>query len=277
MTKLGQHFLISKAVAVKMVEAAEVGLKDVVLEIGPGKGILTEELLKKAGKVIAVEKDAELVKFLKEKFTLADYPAANRLKIIRADALKFNPKSQLGGGTAKYKIVANIPYYITSRFLRIFLESDCRPSAMTLMVQKEVAQRIVAKPPKMNLLAVSVQVFGQPKIVFKVSRKYFSPAPKVDSAVIAITDISGDFFTPLEVGRGLRPRLLTGFIKNDIAEKNFFRLVKAGFHHKRKTLKNNLKISGIECLTKCAIAEKARAENLTLENWACLIKFLKNN
>ncbi|MBI2628284.1 MAG: ribosomal RNA small subunit methyltransferase A [Candidatus Niyogibacteria bacterium] len=257
--KLGQHFLKSESLARKIAETAAIAADDIVLEIGPGKGILTAELIKRAKKVIAVEKDIELVKFLKEKFTLAGDPAASRLKIIHADALKFNFKTQLGGRASKYKIVANIPYYITSRFLRIFLESDCRPSAMTLMLQKEVAQRIIAQPPKMNLLAVSVQVFSQPKIAFKVSKKYFSPAPKVDSAVIAIANISRDFF-----------------IKNNIAEKDFFTLVKAGFSHKRKLLINNLGIQlpnkekRRKIFKKCGIPEKARAENLTLENWACL-------
>ena len=272
--KLGQHFLKSESLAQKIAETAAIAPNDVVLEIGPGKGILTAELIKRAKKVIAAEKDVELVKFLKEKFVLADYPATDRLKIIHADALKFNPKFQLGGLASKYKIAANIPYYITSRFLRIFLESDCQPSAMTLMVQKEVAQRIVAQPPKMNLLAISVQVFSQPKIAFKVSRKYFSPAPKVDSAVIAVANISRDFF-----------------IKNDIKEKRFFALVKAGFSHKRKLLINNLKnlfldkdrekektwrlsLQVEKIFKKCVVPEKARAENLTLENWVCLCQAL---
>ncbi|MEK7122073.1 MAG: 16S rRNA (adenine(1518)-N(6)/adenine(1519)-N(6))-dimethyltransferase RsmA, partial [Patescibacteria group bacterium] len=255
MTKSGQHFLKSESIARKIVETAALAPNDVVLEIGPGKGILTVELLKRAKKVIAVEKDAKLAIFLKNKFG----SSTSKLEIIQGDILKIDPKTyNLKDKT--YKIVANLPYYITSRFLRRFLESDCQPAAMTLMIQKEVAQRITlnvgARPPKTNLLAISVQVFGQPKIAFKVSKNYFSPAPKVDSAVIAITNISRDFFT-----------------KNNIEEKKFFALVKAGFTHKRKLLINNLETQSPskekwqETFKKCGIPEKSRAENLSLQDW----------
>lgn len=260
MTKLGQHFLKSEIIAGKIVETAELAPDDLVLEIGPGKGVLTAELLKRAKKVIAVEKDASLVEFLKKKFSSQLEDPASKLEIIQGDALKFNPE-RYSLSVNRYKIVANLPYYITSRFLRRFLESDFRPAAMTLMIQKEVAQRIVSRPPKMNLLAISVQVFGRPKIAFKVSRGYFSPAPKVDSAVIAITGISRDFF-----------------IKNNIEEKSFFSLVKTGFAHKRKLLINNLgaelpsKEKWREIFKKYGIPEKARPENLSLQNWVCLLK-----
>ncbi|MEK7596364.1 MAG: 16S rRNA (adenine(1518)-N(6)/adenine(1519)-N(6))-dimethyltransferase RsmA [Patescibacteria group bacterium] len=272
MTKLGQHFLKSESIARKIVETAGLAPDDLVLEIGPGKGILTVELLKRAKKVVAVEKDGYLVEFLKKKFS--SERRASKLKIIHGDALKLNPEKLMEPKTNKadYKIVANLPYYITSRFLRLFLTSKYPPKEMTLMVQKEVAQRIVSRPPKTNLLALSVQIFGRPKIAFKVSKQYFSPAPKVDSAVIAITDISRDFF-----------------IKNNIEEKEFFTLVKAGFSQKRKFLINNLanpisetyvKYIGLtygkkewrETFKKCGIPEKSRPENLSLENWVCLYK-----
>lgn len=262
--KLGQHFLKSESIARKIVETAALTPNDIVLEVGPGKGILTAELLKRAKKVVAVEKDARLVEFLKKKFFSQLGDQTSKLEIIHEDVLGFFQSPSQGRTLGIYKIVANLPYYITSRFLRLFLESDFRPAEMTLMIQKEVAQRIASQPPKTNLLAISVQVFGQPKIAFKVSRKYFSPAPKVDSAVITIADISRDFF-----------------IKNNIEEKEFFALIKAGFSHKRKLLVNNLgaesssKEKWREIFKKCGIPEKARAENLSLQNWVCLIKHLK--
>ena len=156
----------------------------------------------------------------------------------------------------RYKIIANIPYYITSRFLRTFLESDCQPSLMVLMVQKEVAERIVAKGKLArrrggeSLLSISVKTYGRPEIIRKVPAGYFSPAPKVDSAVIKISGISKNFF-------------------QDIGEKKFFETVKKGFSQKRKMLINNLKAKKDD-FTACNIDEKARAENLSLEQWKCL-------
>ena len=240
---LGQNFLKSEKIAEEIVSAGEVGSDDIVLEVGPGKGILTEKLLEKAKKVIAVEKDEQLAEFLKDKFK--NNP---KLEIIRGDILKFSPMSRRDLDIGRYKIIANIPYYITSRFLRTFLESDCQPSLMVLMVQKEVAERIVGK--KESILSISVKAYGRPEIIRNVQAGYFSPAPKVDSAVIKISGISKNFF-------------------QDISGKKFFETVKKGFSQKRKMLINNLKAKKDD-FTACNIDEKARAENLSLEQWKCL-------
>ncbi|MEK9209502.1 MAG: 16S rRNA (adenine(1518)-N(6)/adenine(1519)-N(6))-dimethyltransferase RsmA [Patescibacteria group bacterium] len=254
MRKLGQHFLkpgrTGSNIINKMLKAAELSKNDLVLEVGPGKGILTKVLLEKSGRVIAVEKDKRLAEYLKEKFK-----DDKNLEIIEGDILKI--QSRLGGTKLKnYKIVANIPYYLTSRFLRTFLQdAKTRPEKMVLMVQKEVGERILAKPPHMNLLAISVQIYGRPKIIAQVSKKHFSPQPKVDSAIILIDNISKNI---------------------NIERLNFWKIVKTGFSHKRKLLVNNLKSLNFKSpakkgvFEKCGIKEKARAENLSLENWRCL-------
>ena len=258
-TVLGQNFLRNKKIAEKIVEAAKVDKNDIVLEVGPGKGVLTEILLQKAKKVIAVEKDKELVRYLKDRFV-----HYKNLSVINADILKFSIfnfqfSNKFKIQNSKFKIVANIPYYITSHFLRKFLQSDFQPSLMALMVQKEVAERIVARDGKESLLSISVKSYGQPKIIAKVSAKNFSPEPKVDSAILLIDNISKNFFSA-EGGSASGGK---------INEQKFFQLLRLGFSHKRKLLKNNLKISP-EILQKCKIPALSRAENLSLENWKCL-------
>ncbi|MCX6731485.1 MAG: 16S rRNA (adenine(1518)-N(6)/adenine(1519)-N(6))-dimethyltransferase RsmA, partial [Candidatus Parcubacteria bacterium] len=184
---LGQNFLTSQKIIDEIIKAADIKPNDIILEVGPGKGILTEALLKTGAKIIAVEKDKRFVDFLREKFS-----GVKNLKIIHNDILKSqisNLKSQ------KYKIVANIPYYITSRFLRNFLQSDFQPVLMVLMVQKEVAKRIISG--KESILSISVKVYGQPKIIKIVPARYFHPKPKVDSAILLIDNISKDFFRNL--------------------------------------------------------------------------------
>lgn len=254
----GQNFLNSRNIVNDIIRAADLRPDDVVLEVGPGKGILTEALLEAVprGKVIAVEKDKRLVEFLKEKFS-----GAKNLKIISGDILKFN-FTRYSLRVTRYAIVANIPYYITSHFLRKFLESDYSPSRMVLMLQKEVAERIATRSTslrasKESILSISVKAYGEPKIIKKVPARYFFPAPKVDSAILLIDNIS-----PFDYAQD---------------EKKFFEIVKQGFSQKRKMLKNNLaKMLNTECsttttiLTKCGVKEKARAENLTPENWRCL-------
>jgi len=268
---LGQNFLNSKKIIADIIKAADLQPDDVVLEVGPGKGILTEALLEVVpkGRVIAVEKDAWLVEFLRGKF-----PGAKNLEIIHDDILKFNfPRYALH--VPRYTIVANIPYYITSHFLRKFLESDYQPSKMVLMLQKEVAERITAKDKKESILSISVKAYGKPKIIKKVLARYFSPAPKVDSAILLIDNISKKLFKEMAAEKFVS--LKTG-IKGNLTETKFlgpiearfFSLIKQGFSQKRKMLKNNLKLLDIECLTKCGVAENARAENLTMENWRCL-------
>jgi 16S rRNA (adenine1518-N6/adenine1519-N6)-dimethyltransferase len=257
---LGQNFLTSKKIIEEIIKTADIEPNDVVLEVGPGKGILTEALVKKVhpvrngisngtGKVIAVEKDKRMVEFLQEKFK-----NNKNLKIIHGDILKI---TRYPLPVTRYKIVANIPYYITSRFLRIFLQTDFQPYLMVLMIQKEVAERIIAKNSKESILSISVKVYGRPKIIKIVPAKYFHPKPKVDSTVLLIDNISKKFFA-------------------NISEKKFFELVKKGFSSKRKFLKNNLGLSNTECLIRCGIPKKARAEDLFPENWKCLFNYLKN-
>ncbi len=208
---MGQNFLIHAPTLNKIIETANLGKEDTVLEIGPGMGILTEALAKKAKKVIAIEKDAVMIKILKE--TLEGY---DNVEIVRADALKTTNYSL---PTTNYKVVANIPYYLTSPIIRKFLESKIQPEEMVLMVQKEVAQRICAAPPHMSILAVSVQFYATAKIVANVPKGCFWPAPNVDSAIIKITPNHRAPLVPVD---------------------DFFTVVKAGFLHPRKQLANNL-------------------------------------
>lgn len=251
----GQNFLKSPAVAERMVEAAEISAADLVLEVGPGKGTLTEKLLPRARQVFAVEKDERLVFYLSLKFK--EEFKQNKLVIIGVDILKFDPATaglQAGG----YKIVANIPYYITGEFLRHFLSEVVSPSRMVLMVQKEVADRILAYDNKESILSISIKAYGEPKYLETVGAELFTPKPKVDSAVLMIDKISKDFFA-------------------DVSEKRFFGVVKRGFAHKRKLLTNNLEIvtaAGKKVLADCGVAPNARAENLTLRQWKHLAKNL---
>jgi len=254
--RLGQNFLTSKSIVSLIVRSAEVGIMDTVLEIGPGKGILTEELLKYADKVIAVEKDNELIDFLKDKFKKEI--ANKKLELIYGDALEFDPNLYITKGS--YKIVANIPYYITSRLLKTFLELRTQPEKIVLLIQKEVADRITAKEHKgqrkESILSISVKAYGTPKLIKKIPAMFFNPKPKVDSAVILINGISKKNFLGRE--------------KTD--EKKFFELVKKGFSSKRKLLKNNLGLKDTGCLSKCKIPINSRAENLSTEDWFCLLK-----
>jgi 16S rRNA (adenine1518-N6/adenine1519-N6)-dimethyltransferase len=295
-TKLGQNFLINKDIVKRIIQSADLTMDDFVLEIGPGKGILTEELAKFTGKVIAIEIDGKLVEFLRDKFK-----NQKNVKIINQDILKLDIKSILChsergakiisrrseackgreaksnnfwkldpssagwriGMTHKYKVVANLPYYITSPVIRKFLEAEAPPSEMILMVQKEVAERITAIPGKMSILAVSVQYYAKPEILFYVEKENFEPVPKIDSAVIKITPhppryVSGH---PLPEGEG------------DI-NKKFFRVVRAGFCAKRKTLANNLANSFHldkkiveEKLKAAGVSPTARAQELSIEDW----------
>ncbi|MEW5907742.1 MAG: 16S rRNA (adenine(1518)-N(6)/adenine(1519)-N(6))-dimethyltransferase RsmA [Patescibacteria group bacterium] len=248
---LGQHFLKSKKIIKNIIKAAELKEEDAVLEIGPGRGILTEELIKHSGKVIAIEKDKRLAEYLRTKFS--DSIKMSQLKVIHGDILKI--KNQFRQVGTKFKIVANIPYYLTSKLFRQFLQSDFQPSKIVFMVQREVAERIVARGGKESILSISIKVYGKPKIICNVPAKYFSPKPRVHSAILLIDNISKNFF-------------------RDINEKNFFNLVKKGFSSKRKLLKNNL-MSDTRYLRECKISERARAENLSPKDWKCLLKTLK--
>ena len=239
--------MTNKGIIKKIVEAADIGPSDAVLEIGPGTGALTEEIAKRAGKLIAVEKDKRLVEVLKERFK--DF---KNVEIIEGDALKF----EFQNPDFEYKVVANIPYYITSYIIRKFLEAQNKPKEMVLMVQKEVAKRICAKPPDMNLLAVSVQFYGTGKILFNVSKNNFYPVPKVDSSLIKITPET------------------TGLNNNSDFVKTFFKIVKAGFSSPRKQILNNFcrglktsKKSASLWLEKNGISPQRRAQTLSMEEW----------
>jgi len=243
--RLGQNFLVDELTLNKIVETADLSSNDTVLEIGSGLGILTLELAKRVNRVIAVEKDRKLYYILRE--ILKDQNI-NNVETINGDILKISNLAYRQAGqiqNSNYKIVANLPYYITSPVIRKFLENppaDRKPELMVLMVQKEVAQRICAEPPKMSLLSIAVQFYAEPKIISYVSKKYFYPQPKVDSAIIKII--------PKEI-----PKIDT---------EKFFGLIKRGFSAKRKMLKNNL--SGFD-FEKIGLNPKIRAENLTIDNW----------
>ncbi len=254
---LGQNFLKSPAVVRTIVQTADIADSDTVLEIGPGKGVLTQELLNTGSKVLAIEKDTDLIPILREKF--AKQLKTQQLTLINGDisdkqTLNQNLSMCLSADT--YKIVANIPYNITGEILRTFLEITKQPTSMTLLVQKEVAQRIVAQNNKESILSISVKAYGEPKYIQKVPAMLFKPTPRVDSAIIHISNISKNLF-----------------IENNIAEKDFFKILKQGFSQKRKMLINNLNIAQ-DTLNKLDINPNARAETLTLKQWTKLTQEL---
>ena len=252
---LGQNFLINRVVLKKIIKASELKPSDIILEIGPGTGVLTQELAKHSKKVIAVEKDRKMVRILKE--ILKDY---KNVEIIQGDVLKINPLGSPLADVQKnykiknYKVIANLPYYITSPVIRKFLENKNPPELMVLMTQKEVAQRICTKPPKMNLLAVSVQFYGKPKIISYVSKQSFWPQPEVDSAIIKIVP--------------------SGELKKKTGSRLFFKIVKAGFSQPRKQIINNFKKvlklkkqSLGQWLGAFGIKPNQRAETLKMKDW----------
>lgn len=236
---LGQNFLINQGVLEKIVAAAELTSDDVVLEIGPGTGNLTKLLSEKADRVIAIEKDNRLIDDLAQKFktTNVEIVEADVLKLLRSDL------DRLLQGPTLYKIVGNIPYYITSHLLKIIFEEWPRPELIVLTVQKEVAQRIVAKPPNMNLLALSVQLYAEPKIISYVSKGSFRPMPKVDSAIIKLI-----------------PKKDTHHPKIESALK----LARKAFAGKRKQLQNTLSEINFESLR---IDPRSRPEELGVSDW----------
>jgi 16S rRNA (adenine1518-N6/adenine1519-N6)-dimethyltransferase len=248
---LGQHFLRSSKALSDILDASDPNAHDLILEIGPGEGVLTEKLLVFAAKVVAVEKDDGLYELLKEKF--AEEIRKGKLDLIHGDILEFNPQSLEFYEGFSYKIVANIPYNITGAIIRKFLSADFQPEIMVLLVQKEVAERIVTKDGKESILSIAVKAYGKPQYVSTVKAGSFAPAPKVDSAIIAIEGISKEFFK--------------GF-----PEKFFFELIHAGFGSKRKKVSSNLaKIYGKERVERnfqeLSLDENARAEDLNIETW----------
>ncbi|MDO8593386.1 MAG: 16S rRNA (adenine(1518)-N(6)/adenine(1519)-N(6))-dimethyltransferase RsmA [bacterium] len=251
---LGQNFLMHARIAERIALSAKLTPDAVVLEIGPGTGMLTRELLKLAGKVVAVEADEELFEKLKTDF--ANEIANGHLELIHGDIrnwdfeMYLNSRYSVKDGTCNYQIVANIPYYLTGEIFRMFLETDNQPSSMTLLVQKEVADRIVARDGKESILSLSVKAYGTPKREFTVPCGAFKPVPKVDSAVLTIRGISRKHF------------------KSRGKEQLFFSLIRAGFAHKRKFVRKNLSAARLPAGN---LPEKARAEDVPLSGWLDLI------
>lgn len=253
----GQNFLIDRSVLMEIVAAADIHVDDQILEVGAGTGVLTRELAKHAQRVVAVEMERDMLALLAE--TTGQYENVER---IARNLLFLDPLDVFG--TAPYKLVANLPYYITAPTFRHFLESANPPRAIVVMVQEEVAQRIVAGPGDLSLLAVSIQFYGRPRIVAQVPARAFYPAPKVGSAILRIDVYEQPPLTAQE-------------------RNGFFRLVQAGFSEKRKQLHNSL-THGLHrkneevraLLTTANIATSRRAETLSIEEWLQLWQTIQN-
>jgi len=252
---LGQHFLVDDRVLKRIVSAAKLAANDTVVEVGPGLGILTKELARRAGRVIAIELDPKLASALEQALA-----SIANVTIVNADVLESDPgvliRKATGDVGARYKVVANLPYYIATAVVRHFLEAGLKPQLVVITVQKEVAQVMVAQPGKMSLMSVSVQFYGKPSIVDYVPARSFYPAPKVDSAIVRIELYD-------------RPAVEV----EDVAQ--FFEVVRGGFAAPRKQLHNSLaqglKISSAEAaalLERAGISQERRAQTLTLEEWA---------
>ncbi|MFC2006950.1 16S rRNA (adenine(1518)-N(6)/adenine(1519)-N(6))-dimethyltransferase RsmA [Chloroflexota bacterium] len=267
---LGQHFLVDRAVVGRIVSASRLTLTDVVIEVGPGLGVLTRELVRRAGWVVAIELDDRLAVILKE--TMVGF---NNLTIVNEDILRIEPKVLLEelreqfppeiGNPFNYKVVANLPYYITSPVMRHFLEAQAKPQTMVVMVQKEVAREITAKPGRLSLMGVSVQLYGEPAIVHHISPRSFFPMPEVDSSVLMVEVYDHPAVTPED-------------------RDGFFRLVRAGFSSPRKQIANSLS-QGLELpkaevstlLEKVGVLSQRRAETLTLDEWLHLWRVYANS
>lgn len=242
---LGQHWLHDRDVLKSIADEAELTSGDTVLEIGPGLGALTSELLRRSGEVVAVEVDPDLARKLPGQFP------GKKLRVVPGDILSFDLSSLPHG----YKVVANIPYYITSRIVRLLMTANNKPSIAVLLVQKEVAKRLAAGPGSMSLLAVSAQVYGEVSLGVTVPSKAFTPPPKVDSQVVILKT---------------RPEPL---LPADL-EKEFFRVVRAGFSEKRKKLRSSLaggldvsKEAAARLLTQAGMSPDERAEDASIEDW----------
>ena len=262
---LGQNFLVNQAALKKIVAAAELTPDDIVLEVGAGLGTLTERLARHAGHVVAVELDQRLLPVLQS--VLADF---DNITLIQGDVLALDPAALISAASIQhpasniqYKVVANLPYYITSAVLRHLLEANLKPQRMAITVQREVAERIVAKPGQMSLLAVSVQFYGRPRLLFRIKPGSFYPSPEVESAVVGI-DLHATPPVPVEDTTA------------------FFRVVRAGFAQRRKQLRNSL-AAGLRQspdevatkLRKVGVDPRRRAQTLSLEEWAkvaCMLR-----
>jgi 16S rRNA (adenine1518-N6/adenine1519-N6)-dimethyltransferase len=260
----GQNFLISREALEEIVKVADLQPEDLVVEIGPGVGVLTRELAARVKKVLAVELDRPLIKVLKQ--TLRDF---NNVEILEGDILHIKNqelaerlKNQKIGDSQGYKVVANLPYNLTGRVIKKFLSYDPKPQAMTLLLQKEVVERILAKPGGMSLLAVSAQLYSRPESGGIITRENFYPEPEVDSAIVNFKNINTDFLR-----------------QNGLDEKKFWQIVRIGFASRRKQLQNNL-AGGLKkdkeevknILIKAKFDLKCRAEDLAVKDWLKLTK-----
>lgn len=237
---LGQNFLVNPHIVERIIKAADLHGDELVYEVGPGFGVLTQALLRAARKVVSIEKDTRLIDGLKEKFS-----AAKNFELIHADALTVPPPYE------PYQLIANIPYSITSPLLDHFIREQPShlPKKAVLLVQKEVAEKICAKPPRMNVLALHVQTFGTPKIIAKVSRNNFRPIPKVDSAILHIA-----------FGQKIPEKLPA-----------YFDIIHRGFSKRRKMLRAFFDASKLQ---QCGIDPTRRAETLSVQEWERLSVFL---
>lgn len=247
---LGQHWLKDPEILADIAEAAELTGDDVVLEIGPGLGTLTSRLLARANSVIAVEFDADLARKLPGQFP------GKKLTVVNQDILQFD----LNQLPKNYKVVANVPYYITSKIVEKLMTAENKPSIAVLLVQKEVAERIATEAGNMSILSASVHIFAEAKLDIEVPRQFFTPPPKVDSQVVVLRTRNNPLITPED-------------------QKDFFRIVKAGFSAKRKKLRSSLsgglgidKSMAEELLKNAGIPPDARAEDLAIEDWKRLLK-----
>ncbi len=252
---LGQNFLFDENILAQIVGWASLTREDQVLEIGPGLGSLTRQLAKHAERVVAVELDGRFLPILQRE--LANF---ENVELLHGDILKQDPSALF---PSFYKVVANVPYYITGAILRYFLGSARKPSLLVLTMQKEVAERITAVPPNMSLLALSVQYYGQTQLLRSIKAGAFWPRPTVDSSVVRI-DLSTEQGAPFDL----------------MAEQKFFRIVRVGFSQKRKQLQNNLRQLGLsradvsELLAGVGIDGRRRAETLDLDEWRALAEAL---
>ena len=248
--ELGQHWLKDRDILAAIADDAELMPEDTVLEIGPGLGTLTSELLRRAGRVVAVEFDPDLARKLPGQF-----PGKN-LQVVHEDILQFD----LGSLPAGYKVVANVPYYITSKIIEKLMTAKNKPSLVVVLVQKEVAERVAAGPGDMSILAISAQVFAKARLGVEVPREYFTPPPKVDSQVVILETLAAPLVAPED-------------------EKSFFRVVKAGFAARRKKLRSSIaaglaisKPAAEELLRHATINPDSRAEDLSIDDWLRLAK-----
>lgn len=253
----GQHFLVNPGVLVRIIEAADLTQEDTVVEVGPGLGILTRELASRAGRVVSLEVDKVLARYLAE-----GYAHSSTVTILNVDALKVDLSLVIPSETP-YKVVSNLPYSVASPIIRRFLEAEHRPRLMVVMVQREVAQNMVAKPGDMSLLSVGIQVYGRPEMVGYVSPGSFYPPPKVTSAIVKIQVYDEPVISFQEL-------------------RGYFEVVRAGFAAPRKQLRNSL-AQGLDCrpaqveaaLTRAGVDSKRRAEMLALKEWEVVREELK--